>query len=86
MAWSGRWRNVRSSDDHNQREMHVTEIQVTRTTKPQTPPADETLSFGNVFSDHMFMMDYLEGKLFSLIYPLSEISMLIEIKKLNLLP
>ncbi len=42
--------------------MHVTEIQVTRTTKPQTPPADETLSFGNVFSDHMFMMDYLEGK------------------------
>lgn len=40
----------------------MTEIQITRTTKPQTPPADETLSFGNVFSDHMFMLNYDEGK------------------------
>jgi branched-chain amino acid aminotransferase len=40
----------------------VTEIAITRTTSPQLPPADETLSFGKVFSDHMFMMNYQEGK------------------------
>jgi branched-chain amino acid aminotransferase len=40
----------------------VTEISITRTANPRTPPADDTLSFGNVFSDHMFMLDYEEGK------------------------
>ena len=40
----------------------MTEISITRTANPRTPPADDTLSFGNVFSDHMFMLDYEEGK------------------------
>jgi branched-chain amino acid aminotransferase len=35
---------------------------VTRTTHPHTPPADATLQFGTVFTDHMFMMDYDEGE------------------------
>ena len=37
-------------------------ISITRTTTPKQPPADETLRFGKVFTDHMFMMDYHEGK------------------------
>ena len=37
-------------------------ISITRTTNPKQPPADETLRFGKVFTDHMFMMDYHEGK------------------------
>jgi branched-chain amino acid aminotransferase len=40
----------------------VTQISITRTTSPKQPPADETLTFGTVFSDHMFMMNYEEGK------------------------
>jgi branched-chain amino acid aminotransferase len=40
----------------------VTEIAITRTTTPSQPPADETLAFGKVFTDHMFLMDYHEGK------------------------
>jgi branched-chain amino acid aminotransferase len=40
----------------------VTQIAITRTTTPKQPPADETLSFGKVFSDHMFLMNYDEGK------------------------
>ena len=40
----------------------MTQISITRTTTPRTTPADETLSFGNVFSDHMFMMDYDDGQ------------------------
>lgn len=36
-------------------------IALTRTTRPKQRPADETLRFGNVFSDHMFVMDYDEG-------------------------
>ena len=34
----------------------------TRTTMPKPKPADETLSFGKVLTDHMFLMDYDEGK------------------------
>lgn len=34
----------------------------TRTTTPKPRPADETLSFGKVLTDHMFLMDYEEGK------------------------
>jgi len=39
-----------------------TPIAVTVTAKPKERPADETLQFGNVFTDHMFVMDYAEGK------------------------
>ena len=40
----------------------MTQIAITRTTSPKQPPADETLAFGKVFTDHMFLMDYDEGK------------------------
>lgn len=40
----------------------MTEIAITRTANPRQPPADEALTFGNVFTDHMFLMDYHEGK------------------------
>jgi branched-chain amino acid aminotransferase len=40
----------------------VTEIAITRTATPKQPPADETLAFGKVFSDHMFLMNYEDGK------------------------
>ena len=40
----------------------MTQIAITRTTTPKQPPADETLAFGKVFTDHMFLMDYDEGK------------------------
>lgn len=40
----------------------MTQIAITRTTHPKQPPADETLTFGKVFTDHMFMMNYDEGK------------------------
>ncbi len=36
----------------------MTEFPITRTTAPKQPPADETLRFGRVFTDHMFVMDY----------------------------
>ena len=35
---------------------------VTRTTHPKTRPADDSLQFGQVFTDHMFMMDYDDGR------------------------
>ena len=36
---------------------------VTRTTNPKARPADESkLAFGKVFTDHMFIMNYTEGK------------------------
>ena len=39
------------------------EIRIERTTAPKAKPADETaLGFGNLFTDHMFVMDYTEGK------------------------
>src|SRR4051794_11977377 len=34
----------------------------TRTTAPKPKPADESLSFGKVLTDHMFLMDYTEGE------------------------
>ncbi len=37
-------------------------IAITRTTNPKQPPADDTLAFGKVFSDHMFLMNYDEGQ------------------------
>lgn len=39
------------------------EIKVTRTTSPKAKPTDETkLSFGKIFTDHMFLMNYDEGQ------------------------
>lgn len=35
---------------------------ITRTTTPKPRPADDALSFGKVLTDHMFLMDYTEGK------------------------
>lgn len=40
----------------------MTQIAITRNANPKTPPADETLAFGKVFSDHMFLMNYDDGK------------------------
>jgi branched-chain amino acid aminotransferase len=37
------------------------DIAITRTSSPKTPPPDESLAFGNVFTDHMFLMNY-EGE------------------------
>ncbi|MEO3473136.1 branched-chain amino acid aminotransferase [Roseomonas sp. CAU 1739] len=34
----------------------------TRTTTPKAKPADDTLAFGKVLTDHMFLMNYEEGK------------------------
>lgn len=39
------------------------EIKVTKTTNPKLKPAKgEKLGFGKIFTDHMFMMNYTEGK------------------------
>ena len=35
---------------------------ITRTTAPKAKPADDTLSFGKVLTDHMFLMNYDEGQ------------------------
>ena len=35
---------------------------VTRATTLKQPPPDATLQFGKTFTDHMFMMDYLDGR------------------------
>jgi branched-chain amino acid aminotransferase len=37
-------------------------IPVTATTRPKPRPADDALQFGTAFTDHMFVLDYLEGK------------------------
>jgi branched-chain amino acid aminotransferase len=37
-------------------------IRITRTTSPKPRPKDSELGFGQVFTDHMFLMDYQEGK------------------------
>lgn len=37
-------------------------IPVTRTTKPKTRPSDDGLAFGTIFTDHIFVADYDEGK------------------------
>jgi len=37
-------------------------ISVTRTTHPKQRPNDNDLSFGTVFTDHIFVLDYEEGK------------------------
>jgi len=35
---------------------------ITRTTSPRQKPADDSLSFGKVMTDHMFLMNYEDGK------------------------
>jgi branched-chain amino acid aminotransferase len=40
----------------------MTAIAITRTTAPKPRPSDDSLTFGTVFTDHMFVMDYEEGK------------------------
>jgi len=37
-------------------------IAVTRSTRPKARPADDELQFGTVFTDHMFVTDYTEGR------------------------
>jgi len=37
-------------------------IKVELTTEPKEKPKDDELVFGTVFTDHMFVMDYVEGK------------------------
>ena len=37
-------------------------IAITRTTTPKQRPSDDSLTFGTVFTDHMFVMDYHEGQ------------------------
>lgn len=39
------------------------DIKITKTTSPkQKPKKDEELGFGHIFTDHMFIMNYTEGK------------------------
>ncbi|MBQ3220431.1 MAG: branched-chain amino acid aminotransferase [Clostridia bacterium] len=38
------------------------EIRITQTTTPSELPPEDKLGFGKVFTDHMFLMDYEEGK------------------------
>ncbi|NLU52596.1 MAG: branched-chain amino acid aminotransferase [Clostridiaceae bacterium] len=38
------------------------EIRVELTKNPKAKPDPENLGFGNIFSDHMFIMDYTDGK------------------------
>ena len=38
------------------------QIKITKTTTPSTMPSEDKLGFGKVFTDHMFIMDYEEGK------------------------
>ena len=37
-------------------------IQITRTTTPKAKPELNGLPFGTYFSDHMFLMNYVDGK------------------------
>ena len=39
----------------------MNQIATTRTATPKQPPSDDTLAFGTVFSDHMFLMNYETG-------------------------
>lgn len=38
------------------------EISITKTERPKAKPDESTLVFGHDFTDHMFIMDYTEGK------------------------
>ena len=39
------------------------DIKITKNPAPKAKPADESkLGFGKIFSDHMFLMDYTDGR------------------------
>ena len=38
------------------------EMKIELTTNKKEKPAMNELGFGNFFTDHMFMLDYIEGK------------------------
>ena len=39
------------------------DIKITRTTQPKAKPlSGQKLGFGKIFTDHMFVMNYTEGK------------------------
>ena len=38
------------------------QIQITKTTSPRQMPLENELGFGKIFTDHMFVMEYEEGK------------------------
>ena len=38
------------------------DIRIEKTNNPGTMPSEDSLGFGKVFSDHMFVMDYEEGR------------------------
>ena len=40
----------------------MTDFAFTRNPHPQPRPSDDSLTFGTVFTDHMFIMDYEDGK------------------------
>ncbi len=53
------------------------EIKITKTTKPKVMPAEETLGFGKVFTDHMLLVDWTkeEGWKDARIVPFGRISL-----------
>ena len=38
------------------------DIKITKTSAPKEKPDQKNLGFGKIFTDHMFIMDYTEGK------------------------
>ena len=56
------YRSVRPRDVQPRQENQVNQIAINRTATPKPTPADDTLTFGNVFSDHIFLMNYEAGK------------------------
>jgi branched-chain amino acid aminotransferase len=49
-------------NETKQSAMKPSAFPVTRTQSPAARPNEETLRFGQVFTDHMFVMDYAEGQ------------------------
>jgi len=62
MVWNGQEEmpalDIRGPGDRTS----MTDFAITRTTQPKPRPSDDSLSFGTVFTDHMFVMDYDEGQ------------------------
>ena len=40
----------------------IMEIKITKTTTPNSMPPEDQLGFGKVFTDHMLLVDWEEGK------------------------
>ena len=49
------------------------DIKVTKTTAPKAKPDEKHLGFGNHYTDHMFIMDYIFDKLNTTIQPIRNI-------------